>query len=168
MSFIKLPSNAKILLDEIIKAENATQLLSKKFDNLSSKEDDELRAILRQLREAGYINVTWADNKPYQVIINNSARIYDEQLAEYEEEKRQRTSTTIITDNSINIGDGNKIKNSTLIGQNYQSKTDEMKSKKSFIENHPLLINIIISLIIGLLLMFSFWEDLINWIERLL
>ena len=168
MSFIKLPSNAKILLDEIIKAENATQLLSKKFDNLSSKEDDELRAILRQLREAGYINVTWADNKPYQVIINNSARVYDEQLAEYEEEKRQRTSTTIITDNSINIGDGNKIKNSTLIGQNNQSKTDEMKSKKSFIENHPLLINIIISLIIGLLLMFSFWEDLINWIERLL
>lgn len=168
MSFIKLSSNAKILLDEIIKAENATQLLSKKFDNLSSKEDDELRAILRQLREAGYINVTWADNKPYQVIINNSARVYDEQLAEYEEKKRQRTSTTIITDNSINIGDGNKIKNSTLIGQNNQSKTDEMKSKKSFIENHPLLINIIISLIIGLLLMFSFWEDLINWIERLL
>ncbi|MBQ3226909.1 MAG: hypothetical protein IJB48_07625 [Clostridia bacterium] len=73
-----------------------------------------------------------------------------------------------MTDNSINIGDGNKIKNSTLIGQNNQSKTDEMKSKKSFIENHPLLINIIISLIIGLLLMFSFWEDLINWIERLL
>ena len=94
MSFIKLPSNAKILLDEIINAESATQLLSEKFDNLSSKEDDELRSILRQLRESGYINVTWADNKPYQVIINNSARVYDEQLAEYEEEKRQRTSTS--------------------------------------------------------------------------
>lgn len=164
MSFVKLPTNAEALLNEIMQAENATKLLCDKFDNLSSKEDDELRAILRQLREAGYINISWADNKPYNIFISNSARTYNEQLAEYE--KNQVTSATIIN-NSITIGDGNKINKSHLSAGSNQINESEMMNKKSFDERHPVVISIIISLVTGLILMFSFWDSLVKWIEEL-
>ena len=35
------------------------------------------------IRDRGYIDVKWADNVPYFVTLNNSARAYEEQLAEY-------------------------------------------------------------------------------------
>ena len=84
MAFKKLPFNSKQLLDEILTAENPSDMLCKRFDGISSKEDAELRGIIRELRELGYIDVKWADNVPYYVIINNSARTYSEQLEEYE------------------------------------------------------------------------------------
>ena len=88
MLFNKLPSNTKKLLDEIIAAENPTQYLSDRFDASTAQEDDELRSLLRELKEGGYITIPmWADNKPYRVVINNAARTYAERLAEYEAEK---------------------------------------------------------------------------------
>ena len=53
-------------------------------EGISKNEDDELRGIIRELKEYGYIEVKWADNAPYRVVINNSARTYEEQLREYE------------------------------------------------------------------------------------
>ena len=41
MSFNKLPSNTKRLLDEIVAAENPTQYLSDRFDAATATEDDE-------------------------------------------------------------------------------------------------------------------------------
>ena len=100
MNFIKLPSNSKKLLDDILQADNPTEMLSSRFDDISAKEDAELRGIIRELRESGYINVNWADNKPYLVTINNSARTYEEQLAEYEKSPNSVPSSIII-DQSI-------------------------------------------------------------------
>lgn len=84
MDFIKLPSNSKQILDEILASENPTAMLQKRFEGVSPKEDYELRGILRELRESGYIDIKWADNIPYVVVINNSARTYEEQLITYE------------------------------------------------------------------------------------
>ena len=84
MSFKRLPRNSKQLLDEIIAADNPADMLAKRFDGLTNSEDAELRSIIRELREEGFINVRWADNVPYFVIINNSARTYNERLQEYE------------------------------------------------------------------------------------
>ncbi len=58
----------------------------------------------------------------------------------------------------IQIGNGNKIKNSTIaekIEGNYSSE------KKRFYDKHPW-----ISSLIGFALLFHFWENIINWIER--
>lgn len=83
MGFKKLPSNSEKLLDKIICADNPVQVLCKLFEKASPKEDDELRGIIRELRQEGYIDVKWADDVPYFVTLNNSARAYEEQLAEY-------------------------------------------------------------------------------------
>lgn len=89
MDFKKLPSNSKLLLDEIIASENPSEMLRKRFEGVSRREDAELRGIIRELRELGYINVRWADNVPYYVVINNCARTYNEQLKEYETRREQ-------------------------------------------------------------------------------
>lgn len=157
MDFKKLSSNSKKLLDEILIADNPAEMLCEKFDKAKGQEDDELRAILRELRENGYINIHWADNKPYYVIINNSARTYDERLAEFEKQQ-----TVYINDNSINIGDNNKIK-SSQIAHHINKNTDE----KNFAEKHPIIVSLITGLITGIILLFSFWDRIINWIEGL-
>jgi hypothetical protein len=84
MEFQELPYNSKQLLDDILQAENPTEMLCNRFKGLSCREDDELRSILRELRLLGYINICWADDLPYYLAINNSARTYNERLAEYE------------------------------------------------------------------------------------
>ncbi len=157
MEFKKLPSNSKKLLDEILKSDNPAETLCEKFDKANRQEDEELRAILRELSEDGYLNIHWADDKPYYVIINNSARTYDERLSEFEKQK-----TVYINNNSINIGDNNKIKNSQ-IAHHINKNADE----KNFAEKHPIIISFITRLITGIILLFSFWEKIINWIEGL-
>lgn len=84
MDFVKLPSNSEKLLQSLLQADNPSQMLHMRFEQASQQEDEELRGILKELRESGYINVYWADNMPYSVILNNSARTYKERLLEYE------------------------------------------------------------------------------------
>ena len=87
MEFNKLPSNSEKLLHEIVCADNPVQILCSLFEKASPKEDDELREIIRGLRQEGYIDVRWADDVPYFITLNNSARVYEEQLAEFETQK---------------------------------------------------------------------------------
>ena len=70
MSFKRLSRNSKQLLDEIMAADNPADMLAKRFDGLTNSEDAELRSIIRELREEGFINVQWADNVPYFFTIN--------------------------------------------------------------------------------------------------
>ncbi|MGE1041270.1 hypothetical protein ACQGRZ_13725 [Bacillus wiedmannii] len=65
---------------------------------------------------------------------------------------------------SIRIGDKNKIKNSS-IGHQYNATTPI--EKKSFVERHPIIISFIVSLVVGIILLFSFWKSIVEWIENL-
>lgn len=87
MGFIKLPSNSERILLELAEAENPTQSLNSYYENATIQTKNELDAIVRELKEYGFINVKWADNMPWIVTLNNSARTYSEQLAEYELQK---------------------------------------------------------------------------------
>lgn len=166
MEFRKLSSNSKKLLDEIIQSENPVQMLCERFECASEVEDEELRGILRELREEGFINTKWADNKPYHITINNSARTYNEQLEEYEKMSQSKAVYYMgtVNDKSITIGDGNKISNSKITGEIIN---DASESKKSFYEKHPVICSFIISLIAGIVLLFSFWSNIISWFEVL-
>lgn len=157
MSFKRLPQNSKQLLDEIIAADNPADMLAKRFDGLTNSEDAELRSIIRELREEGFINVQWADNVPYFVTINNSARTYNERLQEYESEKR--ASVTI--DQSVKIGNGNTICDSTIASLVQEA----VSPKKTFREKHPLLLGVIGAVIAGVILTFSFWGKIVAFIE---
>lgn len=83
MKFQKLPSKSKELLDALLNTNNPTQVLCTRWDNTTTEELSELKGIIRELRQFGYIDVKYADNKPYIVTLNNSARTYNERLAEY-------------------------------------------------------------------------------------
>ena len=150
MEFNKLPINSKKLLDEIVKDENPTQLLCERFEKSSSKEDEELRSLIKELCQSEYISIPmWADNRPYHVIVNNSARTYDEQLAEYEEEKRTQRGTTYIgtvNDQSVKIGNVNKISNSNIAGK-IENHSDSAPTdvKKSFYNKHPVICGLVLS-----------------------
>ena len=91
MSFNRLPSNSEQLLVELVQAENPTQVLCNRFERASQKEGDELRGILRELRLYGYIDIKWADNLPYFVILNNSAKTYNEEIKKYESHNTTKT-----------------------------------------------------------------------------
>ncbi len=77
MEFKKLPSNSKKLLDEILQADNSVQMLCERFESASRKEDEEIRGILKELREEGFVNVSWASNKPYHIDISNSVQMLE-------------------------------------------------------------------------------------------
>lgn len=64
----------------------------------------------------------------------------------------------------IKIGNNNKIKNSNIGHQN----TVSTSKKKSFYDKHPLLVSISISFLIGFLLLFSFWRNIVDALESLL
>lgn len=87
MSFSKLPSNSKKLLDDILNTDNPSDFLYKLYKDSPTKEKDILCGIIRELKEKGFMDVKWADNVPYSVTIHNSARTYEEQLKEYESER---------------------------------------------------------------------------------
>ncbi len=80
MDFIKLPENSEKLLLELIQADNPVQMLGVRFEQASQRDDDELRGMLRELRERGYINVQWADNVPYYLTLTNSAGLIGNSL----------------------------------------------------------------------------------------
>lgn len=63
----------------------------------------------------------------------------------------------------INIGNNNKITNSNIC-----ENGTVPKNKKTFAEKHPIFIGLMCFFIIGVLLMFSFWKDIISFLEGLI
>lgn len=166
MGFQKLPSNSKAFLDALVNADNPGHTLCDRWEAATGKELDEIKGIIRELRQMGYIDVKFADNKPYIVTLSNAARTYNEQLAEYEANAKQQAPAYHI-DQSVTIGNGNKIKGSTIAGKVINNMTQKTSGKQKFSEKHPILLNIIIGMGTGLVLMFSFWDSIIDWIEGL-
>lgn len=117
--FVKLPSNSKQLMNDILQAENPTKYLCTRFEECESERDDEvLRSLVRELVEGGYINIPgWAENAPEYVEINNLARTYKEREAEFERQMNLQSSTVFnigtINANGSNLVLGD-VNNSTL------------------------------------------------------
>jgi len=153
-----LPTNSRALLKEIVSTENPVALLNKKLDTASPLQKKQLKQILCELKEKGYINIQWANNKPYRIEINNSARTYEEQLADC---KKGQQAFEV---QSITIGNNNRIKNSTIAGKMNMS---DMPKTKGFYDKHPVLCGVLISLGVGIVLLFSFWARIIAFIEEL-
>jgi hypothetical protein len=65
----------------------------------------------------------------------------------------------------IKIGDDNKIQNS-MIAEKIDTTKDTIK-KKTFFDKHPVICGFLISLVAGIVLLFSFWEKLISFLEGL-
>ena len=108
--------NSRTLLREIIDSENPVQMLQTRFDQSLPKEDNELRSLLRELIQEGFMDIDWADDVPYYIEINNSARTYDEREAEYERSLKyvaNSTTTNIFHGNASNVQIQQNTNNST-------------------------------------------------------
>lgn len=62
---------------------------------------------------------------------------------------------------SINIGDNNNFNKTTIIDGNTESK------KESWLKRHPFLCSLIVSLISGFIMLFSFWQEIASFVENL-
>lgn len=68
----------------------------------------------------------------------------------------------------IRIGNNNKIKNSVIAEKSIITENKfEVKERQSFLQKHPVITGVIVSILAGLILMFSFWQDFIKFIEKL-
>ena len=95
MMFAKLPSNSRTLLFDIVSSDDPVNLLQERFEKcVTDKQDDELRSLIRELRENGYIKVQWADDVPCYVEISNSARTYSERELEFERQLLSASGST--------------------------------------------------------------------------
>lgn len=68
---------------------------------------------------------------------------------------------------TINIGNNNKIKRSN-IGHKFTSNKNQATKNQTLFEKYPILISFLISFLVGFILLFSFWETIIDWIEKFL
>jgi uncharacterized protein (TIGR02391 family) len=72
-----LPENSQELLLALVESDDPADMLSEMFKQASPREDDELRGVLRELKEEGFIEkIQWADDVPFLVTLNNKARTY--------------------------------------------------------------------------------------------
>ena len=103
----------------------------------------------------------WADDKPYRIIVNHDMLNPDDSLLLPSE---KAPAVSIVNDNSIRIGDGNTITES-VIGASAIGSSGV--GKQRFIDRHPLFVGFAVSLVAGFVLLFSFWGDIVGFIEGL-
>lgn len=65
----------------------------------------------------------------------------------------------------VKIGNNNTIKNSNIAETMNGNATNPPNNKKNFYDKHPIICGFIISLVAGIVVLFSFWNNIINWIE---
>lgn len=67
------PQNSIDLLKKLLKEENPVNYMLYLFDGLGEKEDKRLRAMMKKLKDDGYIDSSWADDVPYIIEFNEKA-----------------------------------------------------------------------------------------------
>lgn len=134
--FQKLPCNSQKLLEDILESDDPAQMLRNRFENCSRREDDELRGIMRELSEKGYIKTVWGSNVPSRVFINNSALTYHEQLAEYERMLQAQIGTTnnYIFNNTNGIMVLGDISDSTILFDALREKAEHLENEEEIKE----------------------------------
>ncbi len=78
MHYEKVSPEAEDILHEIIDHEKDSDHWKKRFENLSPRDDVILRGCFKELKDAGLINVQFADNYPYKIIILKDGYLYEE------------------------------------------------------------------------------------------
>lgn len=151
----QISESAVKTLTEIKNAKNTTEYLRNRFEGSSSEQEEELRSVLRELSRLGCVKIMWADNSPWYVDVDRN--LIDTIL-------NQVAGTT--EKGAIKIGNNNTIKNSIISSGAAQVKTTT-PAKRTFAERHPVLVSALVSLGIGILLMFSFWDRIISFVENL-
>lgn len=149
-----IPSTPNDLYDHLRSSDNPAEAAANLFEGIGFDEDVRLRFLFRALKDEGLIKVFWAGNRSYRVVA-------------YDEMATAPTGTTVVNhydDHSVTIGAGAHVKNSSIGSSIAQTNGGD---KKGFYEKHPVACTVVLSLLVGLVLMFSFWKDAIAFLEGL-
>lgn len=163
MESSKMTNKTKRLLESLLQSDNPTQLLDNLYEKSTGTEMNTLHESVQALCDLGCISIPlWADNKPYHVIVNKTKS--KEMIDDFGSVKSN--GVIIIQDNSIQIGDDNRIRGS-IISSNKKTTLRKATKKRnnSFYSRHPVLCGFLISLAAGLILLFSFWQQIVRFIE---
>lgn len=68
-----MPSNSMELLERLLAEDNPVDYMGKLFEKADDKMDRRLRAMMRDLKEKGYLTSYWASNVPYCIEFNEKA-----------------------------------------------------------------------------------------------
>lgn len=80
--FIKeFPSDSMQLLYILLQTESPEQYMEKLFEGADNKMDSRLRAMMRDLKEKGYLTAKWADDIPYIIDFNEKAYMLKREVA---------------------------------------------------------------------------------------
>lgn len=99
-----IPKNSMDLLHQLLEEDNPVEYMRFLFREMDNKSDSRLRAMMRDLKEKGYIITSWADNVPCFIEFNEKAYTINE------ENRREMQKGTYIINNITN---GNANINST-------------------------------------------------------
>lgn len=145
-----MSSEARTLLNELKNAKDPNLYITDKYQSCTKQEKNSLNKTLGELERLGYLSVLWADNIAYFIAFKNGIN--------------DNVNNMNCAENVLIIGDNNKINNSN-IGVN-NSLVGEQE-KKRFWEKHPLALALIATIIATFIMMFSFWDILVAFIEGL-
>lgn len=93
------PKNSKELLKQLLEKDNPVEYMGYLFDDLDARTDSRLRAMMRDLKEKGYISTFWASDVPYIIEFNEKAYNFDD--------IEMASKGTSIVYNNYNITNGN-------------------------------------------------------------
>lgn len=150
-----MSSAARELLSELMSVSNPNEYLGKKYSSCTDQDKESLNAAIGELEQAGFLSVFWADNIAYRITLKNGSTEKDS-IGDIE--NINGNETVLI------IGDNNSIKNSS-IGINNNIIGDQ--GKKGFWEKHPFALALITAIIATFIMMFSFWDKIVAFIEGL-
>lgn len=95
-----IPKNSMELLQQLLEQDNPVEYMQFLFKDLEHKADSRLRAMMRDLKEKGYIITSWAGNVPLTIEFNEKAYTVNE-----EGRSEMQNGTYII--NNITNGNAN-------------------------------------------------------------
>lgn len=115
VDFIDISKEATDLLLEIVEHEEESNYWKARFADISNREDTILRGCFKELKDNDLINVFWADNHPYNIVILKDGYLFEEKtrkeveanLSSFERELRallQRTKSIKSPINAASIG----------------------------------------------------------------
>lgn len=113
------PRNSKELLKQLLEHDNPVEYMQYLFKDLDSNSDARLRAMMKDLKESGYISTLWGSGVPYHIVFNEKAYSFNE-----DEPLSMGNGNTYI----FNIKDGNaninSVDNSTRTVNNITNETE--------------------------------------------
>lgn len=123
------PKNSMDLLYQLLEEDNPVEYMRSLFKEMDNKSDSRLRAMMRDLKEKGYIITSWADNVPHSIEFNEKA--YTANAESGDETQNETYIINNITNGNANINSTDKSVRNINISYNDANLFEKMSEVAS-------------------------------------